>query len=66
MELIKLGQLYFFHVDVDMYDPKSDTLMEYKSFNIPEELGQVKYIMSDKTGTLTGWCQLLLMLNLCY
>ena len=54
IEVVKLGQLFFFHCDLEMYDEKSDTAMEYKSFNIPEELGQIQYIMSDKTGTLTG------------
>lgn len=52
LEIIKLGQLVLMH-DVDMYDPISDTPMEAHTTTINEELGQVSYIFSDKTGTLT-------------
>jgi phospholipid-translocating ATPase len=52
LEIIKLGQLFLMH-DVDMYDPVSDTPMEARTTTINEELGQVSYIFSDKTGTLT-------------
>lgn len=52
MEIIKLGQLFLMH-DVDMYDPVSNTPMESHTTTINEELGQVSYIFSDKTGTLT-------------
>lgn len=36
-----------------MYDPESDTPALARTSNLNEELGQVKYIFSDKTGTLT-------------
>lgn len=39
--------------DVDMYDPVSDTPMVCNTTTILENLGQVDYIFSDKTGTLT-------------
>lgn len=52
LEIIKLGQLLLMH-DVDMYDPISDTPMEAHTTTINEELGQISYIFSDKTGTLT-------------
>lgn len=39
--------------DTDMYDPESDTPFEAHTSSINEELGQVGYIFSDKTGTLT-------------
>lgn len=52
LEIIKLGQLYLMG-DVDMYDPVTDTPMESRTTTINEELGQVSYIFSDKTGTLT-------------
>lgn len=52
LEIIKLGQLLLMQ-DVDMYDPISDTPMESRTTTINEELGQVSYIFSDKTGTLT-------------
>lgn len=52
LEIIKLGQLMLMH-DVDMYDPVSNIPMEAHTTTINEELGQVSYIFSDKTGTLT-------------
>lgn len=36
-----------------MYDRKTDTPAAARTSNLNEELGQVKYIFSDKTGTLT-------------
>uniref|UniRef100_A0A3Q2Y9U5 Phospholipid-transporting ATPase n=1 Tax=Hippocampus comes TaxID=109280 RepID=A0A3Q2Y9U5_HIPCM len=36
-----------------MYYPKSDTPAEARTTTLNEELGQIKYIFSDKTGTLT-------------
>ncbi|OMH81926.1 putative phospholipid-transporting ATPase DNF3 [Zancudomyces culisetae] len=41
------------HSDLDMYDEKTDTPMEARTSTINENLGMVKYILSDKTGTLT-------------
>lgn len=39
--------------DVDMFDDEQDFFCRAQSTNINEELGQVEYIFSDKTGTLT-------------
>lgn len=40
-------------MDVQMYHAESDTPAMARTSNLNEELGQVKYIFSDKTGTLT-------------
>jgi len=52
LEIIKVGQMLLFG-DIDMYDEKTDTPMEAHTSTINEELGQVSYIFTDKTGTLT-------------
>ncbi|KAI9049036.1 hypothetical protein LZ554_006884 [Drepanopeziza brunnea f. sp. 'monogermtubi'] len=52
LEIVKVGQVYLMG-DVEMYDPVSDTPMTCNTTTILENLGQVNYIFSDKTGTLT-------------
>ncbi|GAB7363986.1 hypothetical protein MBLNU230_g4546t1 [Neophaeotheca triangularis] len=52
LEIVKVCQMALLN-DVDMYDPVSDTPFEARTSTINEELGQVSYIFSDKTGTLT-------------
>ena len=53
MEIIKVIQLLLMNWDVDMYDAKSDTPFKAQTSTINEELGQISYVFSDKTGTLT-------------
>ncbi|XP_031485201.1 phospholipid-transporting ATPase 1-like isoform X1 [Nymphaea colorata] len=53
MELVRLGQSYFMIGDTQMYDADSNSRFQCRSLNINEDLGQVRYIFSDKTGTLT-------------
>lgn len=40
-------------MDREMYHAETDTPAMARTSNLNEELGQVKYIFSDKTGTLT-------------
>jgi phospholipid-transporting ATPase len=52
-EMVKLFQGQFMANDVTMYDEEQDMAMRAQSSNLNEELGQVEYVFSDKTGTLT-------------
>ena len=57
LELVRVFQAYFINCDEKMHykDPEQniDTYAVAKTSNLNEELGQIKYIFSDKTGTLT-------------
>ncbi|CAI2181192.1 19540_t:CDS:2 [Funneliformis geosporum] len=53
MEVVKLAQAYFINNDLEMYHQETDTPAEARTSTINEELGQVSYLFSDKTGTLT-------------
>lgn len=53
MEIIKVVQMLFLQWDIDMYHKPSNTPCEARTATILEELGQVSYVFSDKTGTLT-------------
>ena len=53
LEIVKLCQMLLMN-DIEMYDEDSNTPMEPRTSTINEELGQVNYIFSDKTGTLTN------------
>ena len=49
----KLCYGYFISKDIDMINKKNILGAKVHSSNLNEELGQVKYIFTDKTGTLT-------------
>uniref|UniRef100_A0A1I7TTG5 Phospholipid-transporting ATPase n=1 Tax=Caenorhabditis tropicalis TaxID=1561998 RepID=A0A1I7TTG5_9PELO len=69
VEIIKALQIYFISNDIQLYDPKSvcsllenitlnsfslkDRAIDCRSLSIPEELGTITHVLSDKTGTLT-------------
>ena len=53
IETVKFIQAIFISNDKKMYVEKSDMYVNVQSSNLNEELGQVSYVFSDKTGTLT-------------
>lgn len=53
LEGVKFIQAYFVNWDEQMYYAPSDTYALARTSNLNEELGQIKYVFSDKTGTLT-------------
>ncbi|KAL0959026.1 hypothetical protein HGRIS_014334 [Hohenbuehelia grisea] len=53
VEIVKTIQAYFISQDIDMYYEPFDAPCAPKSWNISDDLGQIEYVFSDKTGTLT-------------
>ncbi|KAK8957280.1 Phospholipid-transporting ATPase 1 [Platanthera zijinensis] len=53
MELVRLGQAFFMIQDKNMFDKERGKRFQCRALNINEDLGQIKYVFSDKTGTLT-------------
>uniref|UniRef100_A0A9J8BDE4 Phospholipid-transporting ATPase n=1 Tax=Cyprinus carpio carpio TaxID=630221 RepID=A0A9J8BDE4_CYPCA len=53
IELVKMGQIFFITQDVELYDEELDRRVQCRALNITEDLGQIQYVFSDKTGTLT-------------
>ncbi|NWS06057.1 AT8B1 ATPase, partial [Motacilla alba] len=53
VEVIRFGQSYFINWDLQMYYPEKDTAAKARTTTLNEQLGQIQYIFSDKTGTLT-------------
>ena len=52
LEMVKWIQAYFIDNDVDMVNKEGRHSKTYNS-TLNEELGQIEYVFSDKTGTLT-------------
>ncbi|KAF5370921.1 hypothetical protein D9615_009819 [Tricholomella constricta] len=53
IEIVKTIQAYFISQDIEMYYQPYDTPCVPKTWNISDDLGQIEYVFSDKTGTLT-------------
>ena len=53
IELVKYYQAFLINSDLDMYYQDNDTPAICRTSSLVEELGQIEYIFSDKTGTLT-------------
>jgi magnesium-transporting ATPase (P-type) len=53
LEFVKLTQAYFMAEDDHMYTKENNRRLKVFSSSLNEELGQIEYIFTDKTGTLT-------------
>ena len=53
IEGVRTVQALFIYFDREIYYAKTDSPTLARSWNLSDDLGQVEYIFSDKTGTLT-------------
>lgn len=53
MEFVRIIIGYLINNDIEMYHEETDTPAVTRTSTLVEELGQIEYIFSDKTGTLT-------------
>ncbi|XP_076258648.1 ATPase phospholipid transporting 8B isoform X2 [Rhynchophorus ferrugineus] len=53
VEVIRFVQSFLINWDEKMYYKKNNTYAKARTTTLNEELGQIEYIFSDKTGTLT-------------
>ncbi|XP_054252008.1 phospholipid-transporting ATPase IK [Indicator indicator] len=52
-EFVYLVNSFFINWDLEMYYPVKDIPAQARSTSLNDQLGQIEYIFSDKTGTLT-------------
>src|SRR5262249_18409876 len=53
VEMVNFGQAFFIDNDKELFDEESNTPARAVTSNLNSDLGQVEFIFSDKTGTLT-------------
>jgi phospholipid-translocating P-type ATPase (flippase) len=53
LEIVRIFQGLFVYWDATMYDPETESGCHCRTTTISDDLGQIAYIFSDKTGTLT-------------
>uniref|UniRef100_A0A8B9KMW0 Phospholipid-transporting ATPase n=1 Tax=Astyanax mexicanus TaxID=7994 RepID=A0A8B9KMW0_ASTMX len=53
VEMQKFLGSFFIGLDLDLYHEESDQRAQVNTSDLNEELGQVEYVFTDKTGTLT-------------
>ncbi|XP_030386581.1 phospholipid-transporting ATPase ID isoform X2 [Scaptodrosophila lebanonensis] len=53
VEVIRFVQSFLINWDEEMYYERTNTYAKARTTTLNEELGQIQYIFSDKTGTLT-------------
>lgn len=53
IEMLKLTQAYLINNDIEMYSHENESWSRCRNSDLIEELGQVEFMFSDKTGTLT-------------
>ncbi|KAF8630454.1 hypothetical protein AX17_005431 [Amanita inopinata Kibby_2008] len=53
IEFVRTMQAAFIYLDPDIWCKKTDQPTIARSWNLSDDLGQIDYIFSDKTGTLT-------------
>jgi phospholipid-transporting ATPase len=53
VEIVKYYHAFLINSDLDMYYDDTDTPAVCRTSSLVEELGQIEYVFSDKTGTLT-------------
>ncbi|KAJ3225401.1 hypothetical protein HK099_006859 [Clydaea vesicula] len=54
VDVAKTFQSYMIFLDEDMFCKESNTPALPRSWNLCDDLGQIEYVFSDKTGTLTS------------